>query len=216
MLEPALYNMIEQQIRPWKPINEEILSLLAQIPRQDYVPNTYQKLAYADFEIPLIAGETMLSPKIESAFLNLLNINKSQKILEIGTGAGYFTACLAQLGLFVDSWELNNTLFDLINKKFQQQNVSNIHLYQGNGLTQVTTTDYDLIVLTGSIDHACANLEEKLVIGGKMLAVIGHNPIMKTTLITRTGSNAYHRENLFETVIKPLNQQPIKKRAFNF
>jgi len=216
MSQQALYNMIEQQIRPWKPINEKILSLLAQIPRQDYVPNAYQKLAYADFEIPLIAGETMLSPKIESAFLHLLDIKKSHKILEIGTGSGYFTACLAHLGLFVDSWELNKTLFDLTNEKFQQQNIHNIHLYHGNGLIDVSTTNYDLIVLTGSIYHHAPFLKEKLVIGGKMLVVIGSTPIMKTTLITRTGANAYRCENLFETVIKPLNQQLIKKKTFNF
>ncbi len=199
--------MIEQQIRPWNRISDPILALLADIDRADYVPESYQNLAYADFEIPLSDQQNMLTPKMEARMLDLLAITQIQKILEIGTGSGYFTTCLAKMGLWVDSWEISPTLFDLVEHKIAQQKIHNIQLYQGDGLIQTNTNQYDIIVLTGSICKLHANLEEKLTIGGKLLAVVGEAPIMETMLITRTGANAYTRQVIFETYITPLQEE---------
>ncbi len=206
----ARANMIAQQIRPWHAADDTVLEVLNLVPREDFVPEAYRSLAFTDVEIPLSDGEIMLKPNLQARILNILDVQADDKILEIGTGTGYMTACLATLGLHVDSVDINATFTAVATANLVAHDIDNVQLITADaskGWGEEMT--YDVIVVTGSMPEASDHFARRLKTGGRLLMVIGNEPAMTATLTTRVGQNEFEQEGLFETVIPPLKNTEI-------
>lgn len=204
-LEQARHNMIEQQIRPWNVLDERILDLLLRVPREDFVPQRYRKLAFADMEIPLGHGEVMLSPKLEARMLQVLAVRPDDRILEVGTGSGYFTALLAHLGRQVFSVDRVGEFVETAQQRLNRHGITNVALVQGDASRGWEAgAPFDAIVITGSLPVVPEAFKQALTIGGRLLAVVGSAPIMEVRLTTRLASEQWSEESLFETVVPPL------------
>ena len=212
--EQSRFNMIEQQIRTWEVLDPVVLDLLKKLPREDFVPPQYEGLAFADLEIPLGEGQLMLSPKVEGRILQALAIKKTDKVLEIGTGAGYLTALMAIQAKQVDSLELNSKLSAAAAKRIATHKIKNVSLKVGDGLV-AGKGSYDVIVLTGSLPVYPAEIERQLAIGGRMFVVVGDEPAMEAVLSTRVSKDAVKQNVLFETCLPVLVNAPQPSR-FSF
>ncbi len=215
MREQARFNMIEQQIRTWEVLDPVVLELLNQVPREDFVPERYQGLAFADLEIPLGHGQLMLSPKLEARMLQALQIRKSETVLEIGTGSGYMTALLAKMAKEVYSIERIAELSSNAAQKLVAHSISNVILEVGDGANRWSDGSYDVIVLTGSVPMLPTAFENQLNPGGRLLAVVGEAPVMEAMLITCISAGVYSRISLFETCIPQL-VNAVQPQQFNF
>ncbi|MFL6580820.1 MAG: protein-L-isoaspartate O-methyltransferase family protein [Burkholderiales bacterium] len=204
-LEQARINMVESQIRTWEVLDQTVLDLLLTVRREEFVPDKYRELAFADLEIPLGHGEVMLAPKMEARMAQELVIKKSDKILEIGTGSGYVTALLAKLGGQVISVERIREFSQSATRKLAGHAVQNVQLHVGDGAEGWPAQGpYDAILLTGSVPLLPESFRQQLAIGGRLLAVIGEPPVMTAHLITRVSTHAFNSIGLFETSIQPL------------
>ena len=210
------FNMIEQQIRPWDVLDGAVLALLAKLPREDFVPKQYVGLAFADLEIPLGDGELMLSPKMEGRILQSLEIKKTDKVLEIGTGSGYLTALIAMQAKHVDSVELNAKISKQAAKNIAAQGIENVNLVVADGVHGLAANaPYDVIVFTGSTPVLNTQVERQLAVGGRMFVVVGDAPAMEATLITRISSDNFKTDVLFETCLPAIVNAPqAEKFAF--
>lgn len=205
--EQARFNMVEQQVRPWEVLDQRVLSLLAEAPREAYVPESYRNLAYADIEIPLGHGEYMMKPVLEGRMLQAINIQPGDKILEVGTGSGFITACLATLGETVTSLELHADLSEKAQAALNAQDIDNVNLKVADALVDHGENGpFDAIVFTGSVPEAKAveGFKPLLNVGGRMFVVTGEAPIMEANLITRVSENEWRQEALFETELPSL------------
>ncbi len=215
-LEQTRFNMVEQQIRPWDVLDPAVLKLLLEIRREEFVPIDYRSLAFVDMEIPLGYGEVMLPPKMEARILQELQIRKSDKILEIGSGSGYMTALLATKGDHVYSVEIVPELKMVAEKNLQSYNIENVTLEIGDASHGWSKQGpYDVIVLTGSTPILPDMFQKSLVAGGRLFAVVGEVPVMKAILVTCVEEGAFSTVGLFETSIPPLrNAQKTKQFVF--
>lgn len=214
-IEQARFNMIEQQIRTWEVLDPTVLDLLQQVPREDFVPGGYKGLAFADLEIPLGHGQTMLSPKLEARMLQALDIKKADSVLEIGTGSGYMTALLAKLAGRVDSVEIVPQLSRDAAQKLAAHGIANVALEVGDGARGWGSATYDVIVLTGSTPLLPESFQRQLNPGGRLLAVVGEAPAMEAVLINCVAPGVYRRAALFETCI-PALQNASEPERFSF
>jgi protein-L-isoaspartate(D-aspartate) O-methyltransferase len=213
--EVARFNMIEQQIRTWDVLDPVVLQLLNDVPREHFVPAEYQGLAFADIEIPLKSGQTMLSPKLEGRILQALNVQKNQYILHIGTGSGYFTALLASLAKHVISVEIDANLSAQAAKNLANNTISNVTLMVADGVLGQPNQLFDAIVYTGSSPREPAGVRQQLNIGGVLFMVLGNAPAMQATLIQRVSESGFREDVLFETCIPALINAPqIKQFEF--
>lgn len=204
-LEQARHNMIEQQIRPWEVLDQRLLELLPQVPREEFVPPRYRKLAFADIEIPLGHGEVMLQPKLEARLLQSLALRPDDRVLEVGTGSGYVTALLAHLARHVLSVELHDELLEQARQRLVRFGISNVTLTQGDAAAGWKVGGpFDAILLTGSVPELPDAFRQELTIGGRLVAVVGSAPIMQVVLVTRLGEHEWSEEALFETMAPPL------------
>ncbi|PKO94516.1 MAG: protein-L-isoaspartate O-methyltransferase [Betaproteobacteria bacterium HGW-Betaproteobacteria-10] len=215
-IEQARFNMIEQQIRPWEVLDQNILDLLFVMKREDFAPPAYRNLAFADMEIPLGNGQVMLAPKIEAKLLQELAIEKTDKVLEVGTGSGYMAALLAAHADHVISVESRPELAELAQQNLQRAGVSNVSVEIGDGANGWSQRGpYDVIVLSGSVPQLPDEILKQLRVGGRLAAVVGEAPVMEAQLITCTAEGVFNTVNLFETVIPPLDGIATKSR-FSF
>lgn len=204
-LEQARHNMVEQQVRPWDVLDPKILRILDETPREAYVPEAYRALAYADTAIPLGNGHFMMHPIVEGRMMQALDIQPTDKVLEIGTGSGYVTACMAQLASHVDSIEIDPALSETAAGNLQQQNIYNVSLSVGDGVKDFDETrKYDAICITGSLVNMLDQYKNALTLGGRLFVILGEAPIMQAHLFTRTGEQAWADQILFDTVEKAL------------
>lgn len=204
-IERFRFNMVEQQIRPWEVLDPVVLDLLMRVHREDFVPAQHRALAFADLEIPLGRGETMLSPKLEARMLQELGIQRGDSILEIGTGSGYMTALLASLGRHVYSVDIVPEFTRDAGSKLAEAGIRNVTLETGDAARGWDRHGpYDAIVLTGSVPVLPEGLQRSLNPGGRLLAVVGKAPAMQARLVTCAHAGAYGSVNLFETCIAPL------------
>jgi protein-L-isoaspartate(D-aspartate) O-methyltransferase len=208
-LEQARTNMVEQQIRTWEVLDQDVLDLLYTVPREDFVPPSCRNLAFTDMEIPLGEGERMWAPKIEARVLQELAPKRSDRVLEIGTGSGYFTALLAHRSAHVCSVELRPVLADFGKANIARHGVDNVTLAVGDGANGVPPGlaaggPFDVIVLTGSVPEAPRSLLASLAPGGRAFAVIGELPIMAANIISCAGDRTLRTVELFETLLAPL------------
>ena len=206
-IEKARFNMIEQQIRPWNVLDPAVLSLLAIVKRENFVPAAHRDLAFADVELPLGAGagQTMLPPKIEARILQELSVKNTDTVLEIGTGSGYMAALLAAKAQYVHSVEIDAALAATARKNLAQAGVANVDVEIGDGAQGWPAhAPYDVIVISASTPILPAAIANQLKIGGRLAAVVGEAPAMQLQIVTRTDANAFATVGVFETVVAPL------------
>jgi len=205
----ARFNMIEQQIRTWEVLDPVVLATLNQVPRENFVAESQRGLAFADIELPIGEGQTMLSPKLEGRILQAVGVKKTDKVLVVGTGSGYLTALLATLAQHVHAVEIYPELSNAAQYRLQAQNIHNVTLYVADGAQGfAAAAPYDVIVFTGSLPERPVAAEKMLNAGGRLFAVIGEQPIMQATLTQRIGEDAYRHETIFETCLPPLENAP--------
>ncbi len=207
--EQARFNMIEQQIRPWEVLDPVVLELLSAVKREDFVPEAYHALAFADLEIPLSdkpgVGQTMLVPRMEARMLQELGLKTKDTVLEIGTGSGYMAALMAAKAEFVYSVEIDPALVEMARTNLEKAGVANVSVELGNAAQGWPPyAPYDAIVLSASLPVLPETLLRQLKIGGRLVAVVGEAPVMQLQLITRTDENAFNTINVLETVVAPL------------
>ena len=210
----ARLNMVEQQIRPWNILDQRVLDIMAEIPREQFVPSEYRNLAFTDTEIPIANGQVMLAPKMQAAILQALNIQANDKILEIGTGNGFLTACLARLGQNVTSVEINGELLETAQGNLSQQGISNVSLESGDA-SAGWDGSFDVIAITGSYPDYQDQYKQSLNMGGRLFVISGQGHTMEARLIIRTADDAWTDEVLFETEIAALENCEVKK-SFEF
>jgi protein-L-isoaspartate(D-aspartate) O-methyltransferase len=203
-IEQARFNMVEQQIRTWDVLNQDILDLLFSVKREEFVPTAYRALAFADLEIPLGDGEKMWTPKMEARVLQELDLAAGETVLEIGTGSGYLTALLASQKTIVTSVEINPRLASEAATCLGRAGFAGIELAVGDGAQGYGSEAYDIIVLTGSTPVLPDGLVAQLKPGGRLFAVVGDAPVMTARLVRVVAPGAVTSTTLFETVISPL------------
>lgn len=205
-IEQARFNMIEQQIRTWDVLDQQVLDLLLVVKREAFVPDAYKGLAFADTEIPLPCGQSMLPPKFEARILQEAAVKKHENVLEIGAGSGYMAALLAYRARHVTTVEIEPELAALARKNLTSNGVGNVDVVEGDGANGWggPEAQYDVIVISGSLPVLPDAFLKQIKVGGRILAVVGEAPAMTARIVTRVSDIGYHTENLFETAIKPL------------
>lgn len=198
--EQARFNMVEQQIRPWEVLDGRVLSLLETVQREDFVPVRYRKLAFADVSVPLDAGQVMMRPKIEARMLQALDLKEDETVLEIGTGSGFVTACLASLAKRVVSVELFEELGQEAAAKLADKNIGNVELFTGDAMRGWQPEQaHDVVVVTGSVPVVPEQFLGWVNPGGRMFVIRGDSPAMEALLMTRQDVTEWTVESLFET-----------------
>ena len=204
-LEQARHNMVEQQIRPWEVLDQDILDLLYAVPREEFVPPAFRNLAFTDMEIPLGEGERMWAPKLEARVLQALAVQRNERVLEVGTGSGYLTALLAHRAAHVYSVEIRPALAHFGRANLARLGRANVTVEVGDGACGYSKwAPYDVIVLTGSTPIVPQTLLDDVAAGGRLFAVVGDPPVMAARIFSCAAPGAYRTADLFETVIAPL------------
>ncbi|NMM15060.1 MAG: protein-L-isoaspartate O-methyltransferase [Rhodoferax sp.] len=207
--EQARFNMIEQQIRPWDVLDADVLHLLSVVKREDFVPLAHKALAFVDMEIPLGHGQCMLAPRVEARMLQDVAVQKHEKVLEIGAGSGYMAALLAHRAQRVISLEINPELAAMARTNLQKAGITNAEVRQFDGSKGTPAEGpFDVIVLSGSVAEVPPALLANLKVGGRLIAIVGDEPVMRATLITRTGETAFKTSQPWDTVAPRLLNFP--------
>jgi protein-L-isoaspartate(D-aspartate) O-methyltransferase len=204
-IEQARFNMIEQQIRPWNVLDQDVLDLLHVVKREQFVPAAYQNLAFADIEIPLPGGDAMLAPKFEARILQEVGVKKHETVLEIGTGSGYMAALLAHRAAKVTTVEINPETAELAKKNLANAGIHNVTVEVGNGAQGWEKgAPYDAIVISGALEVLPEAILKQVKVGGRIAAIVGQAPVMEASIITRTGETSFSTVKVFETNVRYL------------
>lgn len=195
----AKFNMIEQQIRTWEVLDYRVLTTLGKIDRVDFVREPYKGLAYADCQIPVVGGVRMFPPILEGRMLQALLIESDDLVLEIGSGSGFVSACLAQLAQRVTSIDIDAEVISFARQNLLAYGLDNIEFEQGDALQLERDQTYDVIAVTASLATVPENLKQALKIGGRMFVIVGNSPAMQALLISRAGESEWNTQSLFET-----------------
>lgn len=215
-IEQARFNMIEQQIRPWNVLDQEVLHALTLIRREDFVPAAYRRMAFADVEIPLVDGgladgRAMFEPRVEARILQALAPRKHETALEIGTGSGFGSALLSLKTREVSTWEIDPTIYAQATDNLSRAGIVNVNLHNADGSKIGGSDRYDLIVLSGSVREVPQALLDRLSVGGRLFAMVGEAPTMNARLHTRRDDKRVETENLFETLAARLRGFPDRE-----
>lgn len=202
-IEKARFNMIEQQIRPWNVLNQEVLDMLIVVKREDYFPAEQKSLAFFDTELPLPDGSKAMTPKLEARILEELALKKQETVLLIGAGNGYLAALLAYRARHVTVLESSSGLRDLAVGNLANNHVSNVDVVLADAFSFKHTGTYDAIVIAGGLEQVPEQLQKQLNTGGRLLAFVGQLPTLTAQLQTRTSGTDVSTRNLFETVVAP-------------
>ena len=204
-LEQARANMVEQQIRPWEVLDQDVLDLLYTVPREEFVPASCRNLAFTDMEIPIGEGEKMWQPKMEARVVQELAIRRTDRVLEVGTGSGYLTALMSHRASHVFSVEIKPALAAFGRANLERHGADRVTLELGDAARGwPSRAPYDVIVLTGSTPVLPRTFAEQLTPAGRLFAVVGEPPAMSARLVVATAAGGWHSSDLFETVIAPL------------
>lgn len=218
-LQLARSNMIEQQVRPWDVLDQRVLDVLSEVPREAFLEPEHQGVAYSDFQMPIGHGQHMLKPTVDGRLLQALLLSLTDTVLEIGTGSGYLSACLARLSASVESIELIPELADSAAARLAEMGVSNVSVSQQDASRVWDAKDgYDAIAFTGAVPSIPDYYRNKLNIGGRMFVLIGESsrPTIEAALLTRVHENEWSRESLFETSVDPLVNFDSVSPSFTF
>ncbi len=200
----ARRQMIEQQVRAWEVLDLTVLDALQQVPREEFVPAAYRELAFADTSVPLAHGQCMLPPKVEGRILQSLEIQPHEHALEVGTGTGFFAACIGRLARSVRTVDLFPDFVAGATATFARTGTHNVVAATADAMQLAERDAYDIIALTGSLPVYDARFERALKVGGRLFAVVGTGPMLEAVRVTRTGASDWSRESLFETGIPAL------------
>jgi protein-L-isoaspartate(D-aspartate) O-methyltransferase len=215
-IEQARFNMIEQQIRPWEVLDQQVLDLLFVVKREDFVPAAYRNLAFADMEIPIGSGQVMLAPRVEARLMQELAIKNTDKVLEIGTGSGYMAALLAARADHVVTVESRPEIAEFARQNLERAGVANVTVEIGDGANGwAQRGPYDVIVVSGALPFLPDALLKQLRLGGRLAAIVGEAPVMEAQLATCSAEGVYNTVNLFETVVPTLDGANAKP-GFSF
>jgi protein-L-isoaspartate(D-aspartate) O-methyltransferase len=211
--ELARFNMIEQQIRPWEVLDQGVLSLLATVKREDFVPPSLRAMAFVDAQVPLVdgdpAGPCMLEPKVEARLLQELQVQRHEKVLEIGAGSGFMAALLAHRAQQVFTLECRPALAHMARENLRHNGIVNASVVEvgaaegAHGLPG--EAPFDVILLSGSVAAVPRALLEQLKVGGRLAAIVGDEPVMRARLFTRASESAWSDADLFDTVAPRLD-----------
>jgi protein-L-isoaspartate(D-aspartate) O-methyltransferase len=196
--------MVDQQIRTWEVLDPRVLDVLAAVPREAFVPQTYAELAFADAPIPIGFGQSMLAPKLQGRILQALGVGAADSILEVGSGTGYLAACLSLLGASTRSIDIHPGLIAASRSNLQAVPRARVQFEVRDAFDAASLGEYDIIAVTGSLPVYDKRFERALRLGGRLFAVVGTAPVMDAVLVRRVDESEWIRESLFETVIEPL------------
>lgn len=211
-IQHAREQMIEQQIRGWEVLDPRVLDVMSAVPRERFVPAGYRRLAFADIMVPLPAGQVMMKPNVEGRMLQALAVETGDTALDVGTGSGFSSACLAALGAKVTSIDVHAELVEHAAAIHGELGFSNVRTEVADAAALNASDKYDVIAVTGSTPVYEKRFAEALRVGGRLFAVVGEAPVMEALLITRTGPDAWLRESLFETELPALEGFSVPAR----
>ncbi len=212
-IEQARFNMIEQQIRPWDVLDGAVLGLLSRVRREDFVPPAQRALAFTDTEIPLPEGQCMLAPRVEARLLQELRLSGMERTLEVGAGSGFMACLLGHQSRTVTTLEIRASLAEMARQNLSRARLSNVEVVQADG-SQDTAIDgeFDAIVLSGSVATVPEGLKARLSVGGRLVAIVGQEPVMRALRITRVAPDAWETSVLCDTVAPRLHGLPQPSR----
>lgn len=212
-LTRARRNMVENQVRPWEVLDARVLSVLTEVPRESFVLPAYRALAYADLALPIAHGETMMKPIIEGRLLQALDLQPDDEVLEVGTGSGYLTACMAKLCKRVASVERHADFAETARARLRNAGIENIDIEHADALRDFDPGRmFDAIAVTGAVAEVPRHFREWLKVGGRMFVVAGVEPAMRALLLHREADDGFGEERLFETDLPYLaGAEPVRK-----
>ena len=223
-IEQARFNMIEQQIRPWNVMDASVLGLLSVVKREDFVPIAHKGLAFADLEIPLQGsgeeaqrlGQCMLEPRLEARLLQDLALRPTEVVLEIGTGSGYMAALMSKQARRVVSMEIVPELANLARANLRSAGIQNVEVLQADGAkAPLAAASFDVIVISGSVAEVPHSLLSALKVGGRLAAIVGDEPVMRATVVTRNSDTDFSTVQSWDTVA-PRMQSFAEPSRFTF
>lgn len=200
----ARLQMVNQQVRGWNVYDGDVLATLRELPREQFVPSGYETLAFADMEIPIGHGQRMMMPTMEGRVLQALALSGGERVLEVGTGSGFLTACLARLAADVTSIDIYDDFLEAAAEKLAACDINNVDLLNMNAMHELPEDGFDAIAATGSIQSFDPRFVEALNPHGKLFVVVGNAPAMRAKLVERTSENDWQTVSLFETTLAPL------------
>ncbi len=200
----ARLQMVNQQVRGWNVYDEDVLEMLKSLPRERFVPEGWERLAFADVEIDIGHGERMMTPTVEGRLLQALGLKRDESVLEVGTGSGFMTACLASLAAQVTSIDIHADFLTAAEAKLEDCDIDNVDLIEMDAMRDLPADGFDAIAVTGSIQTFDPRFVEALNPGGRLFIVVGDAPAMEAKLLERTDGNDWRSIALFETTLKPL------------
>ena len=206
--ETALDQMIGQQVRTWDVLDSRTLEAMRQVPRECFVPGTWRSLSFADCALPLACGKFMLTPMLVGRMVQALKLSPGEQVLEIGTGSGYLSACLASIGGRVQSLELHAEIATAARANLHTAGFDHVEVTVADGAALVSETVYDGIVLTASLPIYQPRFERALKYGGRLFVVVGVPPVMEARVVRRLGPVEFSTEVLFETCLAALEHTP--------
>jgi protein-L-isoaspartate(D-aspartate) O-methyltransferase len=212
-VEQAREQMIEQQVRAWEVLDARVLALLRNVPREQFVPDSHRFLAFADVNISLPHGQHMLRPNIAGRLLQALELSGTERVLEIGAGTGFVTACLAAASAHVKSFEVFADLADQARANLAAVNARTVEIVTADAMQAGVQLEpsagtgsarYDAIAVTGSLPVYDERFQRLLEVGGRLFVIVGDAPVMEARLVRRVAEDGWVTESLFETVVDPL------------
>lgn len=198
--EQARQNMVENQVRPWEVLDSRVLDVLSRLHREDFVAPEHRQLAFADLSLPLGHGEVMMKPVLEGRVLQALELAGTEQVLEIGTGSGFLTACLASLSAHVTSVDIHADFIAAAGQRLAQASIGNVKLEVGEAVhAWQPAGTFDVLVVTGAVYEIPQRFLGWLKPGGRLLAVRGESPVQQMVLLTQEGAGRYREDSLLET-----------------
>lgn len=211
----ARRQMVQQQVRAWDVSDPSVLRVISELQREQFVPSGYEDLAFADTEIPLPHGQMMMKPIVEGRLLQALELNAEHNILEIGTGTGFLTACLAKLSAAVSSVDVFSDFIDMAKSNLADAGIENIELICMDATTELPEGQFDAVAVTGSLPVFDTRFLDAVKPGGRLFVIVGNSPVMDANVVTRIGENDWTTKSLFETDVRPL-LNASRPSAFSF
>jgi len=200
----ARLQMVNQQVRGWNVYDEEVLSMLQNLPRERFMPSGFEALAFADTEIGIGHNQYMMTPTVEGRVLQALGLDGGERVLEVGTGSGFLTACLARLAAHVTSIDIYDDFLETAARKLESCGISNVDLRNMDAMKELPDGGFDAIAVTGSLQSFDPRFVEALNLQGRLFVVVGDRPAMRAKLVERTDENDWQTISLFETTLAPL------------
>ncbi len=207
--------MVQQQVRTWNVSDPSVLRVISELQREQFVPSAYEDLAFADTEIPLPHGQMMMKPIVEGRLLQALELKSEHNVLEIGTGTGFLTACLAKLSAAVSSVDVFSDFVAIAKSNLADAGIENIELACMDATTELPKGQFDAVAVTGSLPVFDTRFVDALRPGGRLFVIVGDSPVMDARIVTRIGENDWTTKSLFETDVRPL-LNASRPSAFSF